>query len=89
VMFVIGSYKVVSIIAWVEGSAAMIAGGRGIVVEGTDAIFAVSIYHGDAYSELPINVWDSHNAELCKTARGRIAPRRSFALLRMTDRKTL
>jgi hypothetical protein len=23
-----------------------------------------------------MNVWNSHNAELCKTARGRIAPRR-------------
>jgi tetratricopeptide (TPR) repeat protein len=41
------------------------------------------------YSELPMNVWDSHNAELCKTIGGRIAPRRSFALLRMTDGKTL
>jgi hypothetical protein len=28
-----------------------------------------------AYSELPVNVWDSHNAKLCKTARGCIASR--------------
>jgi hypothetical protein len=33
----------------------------------------------NTYSELPINVWDSHHAKLCKTARGCIASRCSFA----------
>jgi imidazolonepropionase-like amidohydrolase len=31
------------------------------------------------YSKLPINVWDNHNAKLCKTARGCVASRCSFA----------
>jgi hypothetical protein len=32
----------------------------------------------EGYSELPINVWHSHNAKLCKTAKGCIASRCSF-----------